>query len=176
MNVGRTLAGIAIALTVVGGSSCGGSDTTVSDPPGTSSPISEGSPRPAEVLDAAVVFFDGDSMTGGAGRSPIGVIDDESGLATFADRHVDGDPELGTAAADALDAGKVLVGGPVSTGCSPASSGQLLLFDDGDVRLTPIGGEQDPNLSCYRAVVSVVLMAIDPADLPAGVTVQGLQP
>ena len=174
MNVARTLGGIAIALTVVSCSSCGGSDVTVSDPSGTDAPIGEELPPPAEVLDATVVFFDGNSMNGGGSRSPIGAIDDQAGLDTFVDRHVDGDPELGTAAADAIDAGKILVGGPVSSGCSPASSGQLLLFG-GDVRLAPIGGEQDPNLDCYRAVVSVVLVAIDPADLPDGVTVQGLE-
>lgn len=175
MNVARTLGGVAIALTVVWCSGCGRSDVPVTGPSGSGAPIGEVLPPPAEVLDATVVFFDGYSMTGGGAVSPIGAIVDGAGLATFAERHVDGDPELGTAAVDALQSGKILVGGPVSSGCSPASSGRLLLFGDGDVRLSPIGGEQDPNLNCYQAVVSVVLMAIDPADLPAGVTVQGLQ-
>jgi hypothetical protein len=93
------------------------------------------------------------------------MIADETGLAEFAADFVDGDPELGTAAAEALDDGKVLVGGVVSSSCFPAGGGQLAATAD-EIRLLPTDWDPDENVDCARAVNSIALLAAYPADLP----------
>lgn len=124
------------------------------------------SPPPAEVLDATVVFFDADGRDEQLTAPELGAITDAGGLDKFTARYVDGEPELGPAAAEARAAGKVLIGGVVSSGCFPADGADLVLVADG-VRLLPIGlPDEDPHIACYRAITSVALVAIDPVDLP----------
>lgn len=146
---------------------------------GTSSPVGppldaggERLPPPAEVLDATVVWFDADGRSSAAPE--IGAITDQSVLDRFEQDRVDGAPPLGDAAADALAAGNILIGGTVSSGCFPAASGQLVILN-GDIRLSPIGLRVEPNVDCVRAITSVALLAIDPSDLPAGALVQGIE-
>ena len=92
------------------------------------------------------------------------LIDDQGDLDAFIARYVDGDVAL-VAAADALAAGDVLIGGVVSIGCSPAD-GALLVLTAAGVDLLATGVEEDPDITCIRAITSIALMAIDPADLP----------
>lgn len=130
-------------------------------------------PRPAQVLDAAVVHFDPDGTDALASAPPLGRIIDAAGLDEFARRYVDGEPSFGTAAREALDNGAVLIGGRISSSCTPAERPLLVLFD-GDVDIVAAGlPKDDPDLACVRAIDSIALVAIDPADLPDGVTVQG---
>jgi len=129
-------------------------------------------PPPAQVLEATVVFFDPDGRDEQADAPEMGAITDAPRLATFAARYVDGEPALGRAAAAALAEGKVLVGGVVSSGCFPSNGAILVLMANG-IRLLPDGlADEDPDLACYRAITSVALVAIDPADLPDA-TIQG---
>jgi hypothetical protein len=161
---------VAVAAAVVAlvvGAGCGGSDVIVDG-------RSDSTGQRAETLDATVVYFDADGMEGPRPAAPLGAIVDADGLETFARRHVDGDPALGTAAADALADGEVLIGGPVSSGCSTSESGRVV-FVGGDVRLQPVGLDEDPDVDCARAFVSVALMAVDPVDLPEGSTIQGVE-
>lgn len=175
MNIRRSHHVVTAVFTLAAlafGTSCGEAGGTVADPSdSTRVPF----PEPAEVLDATVVYFDADGEDGPYDATPLGAIVDDDGLQTFARRHVDGDPPLGTAAAQALAAGEVLIGGPVSSGCFTSESGQVVLVDN-DVRLAPIGLDEDPNVECVRAVTSIVLMAIEPAELPEGATIQGVEP
>ena len=149
---------VAVGLLAVGcGVDAGGSDGRV----------------PVEVLDATVVYFDSDGIEERAAEAPGGAITDADELATFARRYVDGEPALGSAASDALERGEVLIGGVVSQGCFAAAGAQLALVD-GEVRMLPVGlPDDDHDVACARAITSVALVAIDPADLPAGTTVQG---
>ena len=167
-------------LTAAGcGSSSGGDDPTAGTGPTTvdSEPASTGEPvasdetdstepnaPPAEVIPSTLVFFDADGATPSMRGAPV-MIADETGLVEFAGDFVDADPELGTAAAEALDEGKVLVGGVVSSSCFPAGGGQLAATPD-EVRLLPTDWDPDESVNCYRAVNSIALLAVYPADLP----------
>jgi len=131
------------------------------------------SPPPAEVLDATVVYFDADGVDEQRTDPPIGLITSADGLAAFERRHVDGEPGLGNAARDALSDGRVLVGGVVSEGCFAADGAFLGLVAIG-VRVLPKGlPDEDPEIACVRAITSVALLAIDPADLPENANIQG---
>ena len=131
-------------------------------------------PPPAEVLDATVVFFDADGTDQQRDAPPPGVIADTSALDAFAQRYVDGDPLLGSAAREALDDGKVLIGGAVSSGCF-AAEGTRLAFTAADVRLLPVGlPPDDPDVACVRAITSIALVAIDARELPAGLPIRGV--
>ena len=83
----------------------------------------ECSPRRSHPLDVGVLRCR--RATPSMRGAPV-MIADETGLVEFAGDFVDGDPELGTAAAEALDEGKVLVGGVVSGSCFPAGDELLL--------------------------------------------------
>lgn len=123
-------------------------------------------PPPAQVLDATLVYFDPDGIDDAAAAPAAGLIDDLAGLDAFAERYVDGDPRLRSAAAAALHAGKVLIGGPVSSGCFPAG-GAILGLTGAGIQLIPDGlPAEDPNVMCVRAITSIALVAILPADLP----------
>jgi hypothetical protein len=151
----------------------GGSAPVEVSGPGPTTTSGALSPPPAEVLDATVVLFDADGVDRHRDRPPPGLIIDRQGLAEFEQRFVDGDPALGPAAEKALAAGQVLVGAPVSTGCSVADGAQLA-FTASDVLVLPIGlPPDDPEVECVRAVTSVALLAVEPADLPAGLPVRG---
>jgi len=130
-------------------------------------------PPPAEVLDAELVYFDPDGTDERIADPPDGLITDQAGLRAFQQRYVDGEPALDAAASQALAGRKVLIGGVVSSGCFPAT--RAVLGDiSGDVRLIPVGvPDDDPEIACVRAVNSIALVAVDPAELPAGATVQG---
>jgi hypothetical protein len=139
-------------------------------PTATSGPIA---PPPAEVLAAAVVFFDPDGTDRQPGSPPPPVITDAGDLDAFAQRYVDGDPGLETAARQALADGKVLIGATVSSGCFAASGAQLA-FTAADIRLLPLGlPPDDSDVECVRAITSVALVAIDPSELPAGLPIRG---
>ena len=141
-----------------------------SAPPTTYGPIS---PPPAEVLDATVVYFDADGIDRQPTAAPLGLIADEPALAAFVARDVDGDPALGTTARDALGAGRVLIGAPVSRGCAPAADA-VLAFTAADVRLLPVGFvDDDPDVECVRAITSIALVAIERDELPAGLPIRG---
>ena len=162
------IAAVALGLWAVG---CGPSGRATTGPSadtggsGTTSMDGPVAPPPAEVIEATVVHFDPDSTATGTGASS-GRIDDAAGLAAFVARSVDGDPALGTAARDALRAGQVLIGGPVSTGCVPAE-GAILAFTATDIRLLPVGlGPEDPDVECVRVVTSTALVAVDADALP----------
>lgn len=178
MTVRRSSVIIAAALGVLAagcGSDAAGSDSTVAVHVSDHAPSTERpkNPPPAEVLDATVVFFDADGIDARIAAPPPGPITGTAGLEAFARRHVDDDPALGSAAADALEDGKVLVGATVSSGCFAADGALLVLFD-GDVRLIATGlPDPDPDIACVRAITSVALAAIDPSDLPDGATIQG---
>jgi hypothetical protein len=121
---------------------------------------------PHQDLDARLVFFDPD----GTGSGPVGEvgppITDPAGLDAFAARYVDQHPRMPDAAAAALDRGLVLVGGVVSSGCEPAAGARLAVVAD-EVRLVALG-DPDALPECVRAVRSIALFAVDPADLPGG--------
>ena len=171
---------VAAALTVLTAAGCGSSSsdddptggtslTTVDSGPGSRgrevrTDSTEPNAPPAEVIPSTLVFFDADGATPSMRGAPV-MIADETGLVEFAGDFVDGDPELGTAAAEALDDGKVLVGGVVSSSCFPAGGGQLAATAD-EVRLLPTDWEPDDSVNCYRAVNSIALLAVYPADLP----------
>ena len=138
-------------------------DTVDSVPEPPDGPVS---PPPAEVLDATVVFFDADDMGPHSNAEAPRLIEDEQALDAFEAQYVDGDPAFGSAPREALEAGQLLVGGMVSRGCYPAQDAQLA-FDVDEVLLLPIGiPADDGNVECYRAITSVALLSIDPADLP----------
>ena len=125
------------------------------------------------MLDATVVYFDPDGTDQQPRVPPPPVIADVTALDAFAQRYVDGAPPLGSAAGDALNDGLVLVGGTVSSGCF-AAEGARLAFTAVDIRLLPIGlPPEDPDLMCERAITSIVLMAIDASELPAGLPIRG---
>ena len=171
---GLVVAAVLGCLTVACGSpvapvATGTPGTSGSGPTTTSGPIS---PPPAEVLDATVVYFDADGTDREPAWPPPGVITDPSALAAFAQRYVDGDPVLGSAARAALDDGKVLVGAAVSSGCF-AARGASLAFTAVDVRLLPVGLPPDDDVHCVRAITSVALVAVDATDLPPGLPIRG---
>ena len=162
MNFRRSsVLAVAAVLTVLTAAGCG-SASGDDDPTGGDS--TEPNAPPAEVIPSTLVFFDGDGATPSMRGAPV-MIADETGLVEFAGDFVDGDPELGTAAAEALDDGKVLVGGVVSSSCFPAGGGQLAATAD-EVRLLPTDWDPDDSVNCYRAVNSIALLAVYPADLP----------
>lgn len=128
---------------------------------------------PEQVLDATVVFFDADGRDARPEVAPLGAITDAAGLDEYVARYVDGSPDLGAAAAEALAQGKVLVGGTISRGCLPAE--RALLVTNGD-EVHPAGvsaASDDPDLACVRAITSTALLAIEPAKLPADTPVRG---
>lgn len=154
------------------GSNASGFETTVDDTVVETSIGVPPAPPPAEVLDAELVFFDADGMDARITEPPDGPITDVPALRRFARRHVDGMPQLDDAR-EALAEGKVLVGGAVSSGCF-AADGAILGLVAGDIRLIPVGlPDEGPEIACVRAITSVALMAIDPADVPDGATIQG---
>ena len=86
---------VAAALTVLTAAGCG---SVASDDDPTGGDSTEPNAPPAEVIPSTLVFFDGDGATPSMRGAPV-MIADETGLVEFAGDFVDGDPELGTAAA-----------------------------------------------------------------------------
>jgi len=175
----RPLLGAAVLVVLLSGAvaGCGDGDdiggglfgrrsspTTVDDPGGEPGP-EEGDRVPAEVVvlergrDAA-------PATGGPG-----LLVDQVDLDAFAGRFLAGQAELVADRADGRG-DEVFVGGVVSSGCF-APDGVELRRSGTDLRLVPLGLEDDPDVDCAEAVVTVALVAVDAGEVPDGATVGG---
>lgn len=172
---------VVLAALVAGCGGGGGDDGDDGSAPSTDGPgeatstVEEGEVVPADL----VVLTEGaDSHPEGDGP---GLVVDGVDVRAFAGRFlvagsegVDVLDEL----ADDLDDGpgeRVYVGGVVSEACAGPDDVEVRRVGS-DVRLVPVGPDDDPEEVCDRAISTVALAAVDRDDLPEDMTIDGEEP
>lgn len=157
------LATSVVAILCVG---CGGdaADSSTTEPSLPTHGSGPGSDPGSNVVEAQLIYFDADGRDESPGEPPLVRIDGPADIDAFIARFVDMDPSL-TGITDALADGKVVLGGRMSSGCFPASAAHL--ERDGNAIVAVADGvRDDEGITCVRAITSVALFAMDPADFP----------
>lgn len=145
-----------------------GEQSTVTDTTGPTPPSSNGS----EVVPADVVFLDEGIDAVREAEGP-GLMVDQADLDAFAGRFLDGSSALSGLADDEDDDERVFVGGVISSGCF-APDGVELRRDRRDLRLVPTGlDDQDPDVTCVRAITTVAVVSVARSEVPDAVTIDG---